>query len=93
MDILLTNMSTIVYEAVDCGVTAAVCTAQGATIFDDLIEAEKIVFAENETDILDLFSAIDPTKRNLQRSQPSALSTQSEVQLAYDRILADAGLT
>lgn len=47
MDLLVTNASTIVFEALEHGVRPVVCSSQGALTFDDLRQSGELAYAKD----------------------------------------------
>lgn len=97
MDLLLTNMSSIVREAVDIGVNAAVCTKQGAEFFDDLLQNGTVNHVVDEDAIcacinnLDLSDATRSVVRN--RADLAGKAAIAEVRACYDIVLKQCGIS
>lgn len=86
-DLVLTNASTIVHEAVEYGAAAAVCTARGAAIFDDLIAAGQISHAATIADILFLMRTLETDRRAGRASAAVASPDANAMRRAFCSLL------
>ncbi len=97
MDLLLTNHSTIVYEAVEVGLRAAVCTRHGAATFDDLLNSGSIAFANDTQTILEMIRDFDSLSVNRQTAQSKVTRSSeeviSEIRRGYQAVLERSGLS
>ncbi|WP_299288973.1 hypothetical protein [uncultured Tateyamaria sp.] len=95
MDLLLTNMSTIVHDACDIGLPAGVCADEGAAFFDDLLKSGAIRHLRDLDEICATIHDLDLScqARQIRRDRASALgqAAAAEVKAGYDAILAQCG--
>lgn len=97
MDLLLTNMSTIVNDARDIGVPAAVCTDQGAAFFDDLLRSGAITHVGDVEEVLASIAGLDLSETTRAGRHARAIelgqAAIAEIRSGYETIVTQCGLT
>lgn len=86
---LLTDASTIVFEALDYGVRPAVWSQKGGAFFDDLLEAGDLNFVANMKDVVD-FVMMDVellASRRKQLTNDQNLSELAVIKTHFDALL------
>lgn len=92
MDLVLTNASTIVFEAREYGADAAVCSAIGAAVFDVLIEEGEILVAENDEQIAAVLDGLASRRSTAVPPADIAKQNLGLVQSRYAELLSEVGL-
>jgi hypothetical protein len=72
MDLLLTNASTIVFEAMEYGVPPAICSDMGASLYDALIEAGEVASVQTEDAVRQVLDAAKQRTADQNRLRPDS---------------------
>lgn len=96
MDLVLTNASTIIFEAKEYGVEAAVCSSIGAAIFDSQIAEGEIFLTETEAQLATLLDELE-TRRTAVSPMPcnGIKMAKQNLELVRDQfaaLISEAGI-
>jgi len=91
MDLLVTNNSTIVHEAIDHGVQPVVCAELGAMTFDDLIQSGALLYAPDVEILCQTIAGLETNPDRNAETGNRAPSGIAQIRQTFATLLEQSG--